>query len=155
LGHFLLTNLLLDVLRAAPRGRVVNVSSVAHYEATGIDWEKLRRPTADPIGRLDYCVSKLCNVLHAKELARRLHGSNVNSYSLHPGVVASDIWRRVPLPLRSVLKRPMLSIEEGARASVYCATATDVSNETGLYYEACRPKRPSPLAEDADLALAL
>ena len=97
LGHFALTELLLDRLKASgPDARIVNVSSDSHYGAHGIDFAVLRRPTATFTGGREYCVSKLCNVLHAQELARRLDAAAVHSYALHPGVVASDIWRRIP-----------------------------------------------------------
>jgi NAD(P)-dependent dehydrogenase (short-subunit alcohol dehydrogenase family) len=124
----------------------VNVSSIGHYRAPGIDYEAVRRPTKSITGMPEYCVSKLGNVLHAQELARRLDGSGVTSYSLHPGAVASDVWRRVPWPVRPLIKRRMLSTEEGAATSLYCATSPDVATDSGHYYDDCRLTEPSPLA---------
>ncbi|HLJ98476.1 MAG TPA: SDR family NAD(P)-dependent oxidoreductase, partial [Streptosporangiaceae bacterium] len=98
LGHFLLTELLLDRLRESAPARVVNVSSEAHYHARGIDFGVLRQRGTGMTGMAQYAVSKLSNVLHVQELARRLDGAGVTTYALHPGVVASDIWRRVPWP---------------------------------------------------------
>jgi retinol dehydrogenase 12 len=152
LGHFLLTELLMDALRAGTPSRIVNVSSQAHYRAKGIDWEALRRPTRTLTGMPEYDVSKLCNVLHAKELARRLEGTRVHTYALHPGVIASDVWRRVPWPVRPVMTAFMKSNEEGAQTSLYCATSEAVAEHTGRYYDDCREKEPSEVAKDAALA---
>jgi retinol dehydrogenase 12 len=145
-GPFLLTALLLDRLRSSAPARIVNVASAAHYSATGIDWDAVRRPTRSVTGMREYSVSKLANVLHAQELARRLEGTGVTTYSLHPGVIASDIWRRVPWPVRSLMKRRMDTPERGARTSLYCATSPDVVGESGRYYDDCRPKEPGAAA---------
>src|SRR5206468_351941 len=99
-GSFLLTRLLLDRIRESAPARIVNVSSIGHYRAPGIDYEAVRRPTKSRTGLPEYFVSKLANVLHAQELARRLHGDGVTTYSLHPGEVATNVWRRVPWPVR-------------------------------------------------------
>ena len=123
LGHFALTAALLDCLAASAPARVVTVSSDAHYQAPGIDFEAVRRPTASRTGLREYAVSKLSNVLFSQELARRAQGRGVTTYALHPGVVASDIWRRVPWPVRPLMKLRMLSTEQGAATSLYCATA--------------------------------
>jgi retinol dehydrogenase 12 len=94
----------------------------------------------------EYCVSKLGNVLHAQELARRLEGSGVTTYSLHPGSIASDVWRRVPWPIRPLITRRMQSPAEGAKTSLYCATSPDVAADSGYYYDGCRRKDPSAAA---------
>jgi NAD(P)-dependent dehydrogenase (short-subunit alcohol dehydrogenase family) len=145
-GPFLLTRLLLDRLRQSAPSRIVNVASEAHRSATGIDFAAVRRPTRTVTGMAEYAVSKLANVLHAQELARRLGGSGVTTYALHPGVVASDIWRRVPWPARQLMKLRMLSPEEGARTSLYCATAPEVAEDSGLYYDDCRRREPGRAA---------
>ena len=151
LGHFALTMLLLDRLTAsapdagAARGaRVVTVASDAHYGAPGIDFDAVRRSTPSFTGQREYAVSKLCNVLFTQELARRV--ADVSSYALHPGVVASDIWRRVPWPARAIIKRRMLTVEQGAVTSVYCATSPAVASESGLYYDKCTVRAPSRVA---------
>lgn len=145
-GPFLLTGLLLDRLRESAPSRIVNVSSIGHYKASGIDYEAVRRPTKSITGFPEYCVSKLGNVLHAQELARRLEETGVTTYSLHPGEIASDVWRRVPWPVRPLMKRRMRPPTEGARTSLYCATSPEVASETGHYYDDCRPKEPSAVA---------
>jgi retinol dehydrogenase 12 len=147
LGHFALTMGLLERLKASgPGARVVNVASDAHYSARGIDFDAVRRRTPTFTGQREYAVSKLCNVLFAQEFARRYCGAGVSSYSLHPGVVASDIWRRVPWPARNVIKRRMLTTEEGAATSVYCATSDAVAADSGLFYDKCAVRAPSQVA---------
>jgi NAD(P)-dependent dehydrogenase (short-subunit alcohol dehydrogenase family) len=86
LGHFALTMGLLERLKTSgPGTRIVNVSSDVHYSPKGIDFDLLRQPTRSFAGMREYAVSKLCNVLFAQELARRLSGTGVASYALHPG----------------------------------------------------------------------
>jgi retinol dehydrogenase-12 len=156
IGPFLLTNLLLPRLRASAQGRIVNVSSIAQMRVKRIDWSVLaRRTTPKRSGFADYAVSKLMNVLHAKELARRLSGTRVTTYALHPGAVASNIWRAVPSPLQWLIKRFMLSNEEGARTPLWCATAPELATTTGRFYTKCREIPPNRLAEDETLATEL
>ena len=154
-GHFLLTQLLLDCLKHSAPARIVTVSSQAHYRAPGIDWDAVRQPTRSATGLPEYGVSKLANALFSAELGRRLAGGGVSTYALHPGVVASDVWRSVPWPFRSLMKLAMISTEEGAATTLHCATSGEVAQETGLYYEKCRVKQPSRLAQDPALAAEL
>jgi retinol dehydrogenase-12 len=146
LGHFALTMALLDRLRASAPSRVVAVSSEAHYTAKGIDFGELRQRGRGMTGMHQYAVSKLCNVLFAQELARREAGTGLTTYALHPGTVASDIWRRVPAPARALIKRRMISTEEGARTPVYCAASPDVAADSGLFYDKCAERQPSKVA---------
>ena len=146
LGHFLLTQLLLERLVSSAPARVVTVSSDAHYNARGIDWDALRRPARGITGLGGYAVSKLCNVLFSQELARRTEGTGVHAYALHPGVVASDIWRRVPWPVRPLVTRNMLTVEQGAQTSLYCATSASVAADSGLFYDKCALRAASPVA---------
>ena len=156
IGPFLLTNLLLPRLREAPQGRVVNVASNAHFMIKQADWSGLeRRTTPKRSGFKDYGMTKLMNVLHAKELARRVSGTRVTTYALHPGAVASNIWRAIPQPIQWVLKRFMLSNEAGAKTPLYCATAPELATATGRYYYKSREGKTSPLAQDAALAREL
>jgi len=146
LGHFALTDALLGCLTDSAPARVVTVSSDAHYSAKGIDFEALRRSARGVTGLHEYAVSKLCNVLFTQELARRTAGTGVTTYALHPGVVASDIWRRVPWPVRPFITRRMLSVEDGAATSLYCATAPEVAQDSGLFYDKCAQRAPSAVA---------
>jgi retinol dehydrogenase-12 len=159
LGHFLLTNLLLDRIResatpAAP-ARVVTVTSKAHFGATGIDFEAVRRRTRSISGYPEYQVSKLANLLFSIELHRRLEGQSVSTYAVHPGVVASDIWRRIPRLFRWYVTRNMIDEEEGAKTTLFCATDPDVADRSGLYWDRSEPRTPSGLATDDALAAEL
>jgi retinol dehydrogenase-12 len=153
LGPYALTEMLLPLLTAAPQGRIVNVASQAHRGAKGINFDSLREFDKGLFGA--YGVSKLANVLYAKELARRLVSTHVTTYSLHPGVVASDIWRKLPAPVRVIAKLFMTSNEKGAQTSVYCATAPELASVSGRYYEKCQEKEPSQVAKDEALARQL
>ncbi len=147
LGHFALTTALLGLLAASAPARVVMVSSNAHYRATGVDFAALRRPTRSLIGFREYSVSKLCNVLFSQELARRLD-NGVTASALHPGVVASDLWNRVPWPVRPLITRRMLTTEQGARTSLYCATAPELAQVSGRFYDNSQERPASPVATE-------
>lgn len=155
LGHFLLTLLLLDRLKESAPARIVNVASRAHSRSRGLDFEALRQPTKTTTGFPEYQDSKLANVLFTAEMRRRLEGSQVTCVSLHPGVVASDIWRRVPWPLRGLMKLFMVTNEEGAQTTLHCATSPQVAQDPALYYNNSKPHKASRLARDPQLAQEL
>jgi NAD(P)-dependent dehydrogenase (short-subunit alcohol dehydrogenase family) len=155
IGHFLLTSLLLDRTKRSAPARIVTVSSKSHYSVSGIDWDAVRQRTKTRTALHEYGVSKLANVLFSAELARRLEGAGVTTYSLHPGVVASDVWRSVPWPFRSLMKLGMISTEKGASTSLYCATSAEAGAQTGLYYDECRAKEASKTGQDRALAADL
>jgi len=150
LGHFLLTNLLLDRLKASAPARIVHVASGSHYKASGIDWAAVQQRTASVSGYPEYTVSKLANVLFSAELARRLDGAGVTSYAVNPGRVATNIWQRMPFPLRQLFKLAMWSAEQGAQSTI--RAATDLEG-TGEYFDKHAVAQP---ASDAgrDIALA-
>ena len=153
LGHYLFTRLLLDRLKEAGTARIVNVASKSHYRARGIDWDSVKQPTKTVTGMREYEQSKLSNVLFTKELARRLAGTGVTTYAVHPGVVATDVWRRVPGMLRWAMKKFMISPEQGAEASLRCATAPELAGQNGRYYDVGgKEAAPNRVADDAELA---
>jgi NAD(P)-dependent dehydrogenase (short-subunit alcohol dehydrogenase family) len=153
LGHFLLTQLLLDTLKASAPARVVTVASRAHLMAyQGLDWPALQQATRSLTGTREYGVSKLANILFSAYLAKVLAGTGVSTYSLHPGVVDTEVWRELPGFLRPLLRlRGLLTPEEGAQTTLYCALQAPAS-ESGLYYDKSRIKTPSRIAQDAQLA---
>jgi len=154
-GPFLLTQLLLDRIKQSAPARIVTVASRAHTRVSGINWDNVRQPTKGKAGLPEYGASKLANVLFSAELGRRLAGTGVTTYALHPGVVATDVWREVPALIRPLIKLMMISTEEGAATTIYCATSPQVSGQTGLYYDKCRVKAASLLGQDAALAAEL
>ena len=155
IGHFLLTQLLLDRIQQSAPARIVTVSSRAHMRASDLDWLALRQSTASKLGLVEYSNSKLANALFSAELARKLAGTGVSTYSLHPGVVATDVWREVPWPFRGLMKLGMISVEQGAATTMHCAAASECAGETGLYYDKCRVKTSSAMAQDPALAAEL
>ncbi|XP_076143525.1 retinol dehydrogenase 12-like [Alosa pseudoharengus] len=156
LGHFLLTNSLLDLLKKSAPSRVVNVSSLAH-EKGEIDFDDINLDRYyDPVK--SYRQSKLANVLFSRELAKRLEGTGVTVYSLHPGVIRTELTRNLTqsIPLWKLMMcsplmlfRPLIkSPWEGAQTTIYCAVDESLQNTSGLYYSDCAPKKTAPQACD-------
>lgn len=150
LAPFLLTNLLLDTLRASAPARVVTVASDAHNGAT-IPFDDLQQTRDRYRGLVAYGQSKLANIMFTYELARRLAGSGVTANTLHPGFVASNFFRSSGALVGNgiVLMRPfMVGVEKGARTSVYLASSPEVASETGQYFVKCKPARSSKASYD-------
>lgn len=147
LGHFAFVTGLLGVLDAAATdgspARVVIVSSDSHYQARPFDETVVRRPTRSVTGLPEYARSKLANVAFTQELTRRMDPTRITANAVHPGVIASDIWRRVPRPVRWMMTRRMASTTEGARTQVWCATDASLATTTGGYFANCTAKPAS------------
>jgi len=157
LAPFLLTNLLLDRLRASAPARIVVTASVEHRKGS-IDPLTLEQDERSWRPMSAYRNSKLANVLFTRELARRLHGSGVVANCLHPGGVQTELGRELPLPMKlgwKLISRSFVTPQEGARTLVYLASATEVGEVSGEYFANCRPARTSPQASDETLARAL
>ncbi len=160
LGPFLLTNLLLERIRASGPSRIVNVASTAHAAARqGIPFDDLQSEHRYA-GMRVYGQSKLANILFTLELARRLEGSGVTANSLHPGTVrtgyGADGDARGLLALGIKIAGPFfLSPAKGARTSIYLASSPEVAGVSGEYFVKCRPKEPRRWAQDPDAARRL
>jgi NAD(P)-dependent dehydrogenase (short-subunit alcohol dehydrogenase family) len=157
LGHFLLTELLRDQLVASAPSRIVVVASEAHRLARrGLPFDDLQSERRFS-GALAYNRSKLANVLHARELARRLAGTGVTANSLHPGYVDSQFARDGDFGFERVqalgARLFAISPEQGAATSVYLASSPDVEGVTGTYFARSKPKREAPKGRD-DIAAA-
>lgn len=162
LGPFLLTLLLLPrILESAP-ARIINVSSKMHMFSSSNDFGQAN--TSRPFSScFSYCQSKLANILFTKELARRLEGTKVSVYCLHPGVIDTEIGRSfdfaffwgVKWIFNNILNKFLNIPEEGAQTSIYCAVEESIANESGKYYEDCQELAPSSTAEDPELAKKL
>jgi len=158
LAPFLLTNLLLERLKASSAGRVVTVSSMAHrsgkLDLDDLNWERRKYSTLGA-----YSASKLANVLFTTELARRLGGSRVTANCLHPGVVATNIFNAmggVGGRVFTVLFRPfLLSPAKGAATSIYLASSPEVATVTGKFFDKCREVTAGSAAQDAAVARRL
>ncbi|NJN43899.1 MAG: SDR family oxidoreductase [Anaerolineae bacterium] len=161
LGYFLLTHLLLDLLKSAPSARVVSVSSSAHYSGI-LDFNDLESKKKYQ-GWQAYANSKLANVLFTYELARRLEGTGVTATVLHPGWVATDfahnnfrglLWFVRPF-YRLAQKLTAITPEEGADTMVYLASSPEVEGVTGKYYYKRREERSLSISYDLEAARRL
>jgi NAD(P)-dependent dehydrogenase (short-subunit alcohol dehydrogenase family) len=176
LGHFLLTELLLDTLKASAPSRIVCVSSVAHAGMRGIygeiDFKDLHFDKREYDPGVAYAQSKLAMVLHALNLARRLEGTGVSAFSVHPGWIRSNLAQGAMRFVQNVLMRPFsgllgtMSWFEGAQTSLHCLLDDDAPNHSGEYYsqnsilypnKENRPggwpmPSPNPRAHDTELA---
>jgi NAD(P)-dependent dehydrogenase (short-subunit alcohol dehydrogenase family) len=151
LAPFLLTHLLLDTLRASAPARVVTVASDAHVGAV-ISFDDLQH-TRDKYRALAvYGQSKLANIMITYALARRLEGSGVTANALHPGVVATSIYRSQNRLFNFATARVMplfaLSPEKGAETAIYLASSPEVATVTGQYFYKRKPKRSSKESYD-------
>ncbi|GAA6082904.1 retinol dehydrogenase 12, partial [Tachysurus ichikawai] len=144
LGHFLLTFLLIGVLKRSAPSRIIVVSSLAHYFGW-IRFHDLHSQGSYNSG-LAYCQSKLANVLFTKELAHKLTGLNVTVNSLHPGTVRSDLVRHSTLMslLFALFSIFLKTAREGAQTSVYCAVAEELHSITGKHFSDCAPASVAP-----------
>lgn len=157
LAPFLLTNLLLDRLRASAPARVVTVSSGAQSMGR-LDMEDLQGERRFR-GMRAYSQSKLANVLFTYELARRLEGTGVTATTLHPGVVRTGLGADDPPLMFRILgpvMRPFMKTpEQGAETSVYLASSPEVEGVTGTYFANKQPKRTHEISYDEAVAARL
>ncbi|KAM8963983.1 retinol dehydrogenase 13 isoform 2-T2 [Lycaon pictus] len=161
-GHFLLTNLLLDKLKASAPSRIINLSSLAHVaghiDFDDLNWEKRKYDT-----KAAYCQSKLAVILFTKELSRRLQGTGVTVNALHPGVARTELGRHTGMHSSAfssftlgpifwlLVKSPQLA----AQPSTYLAVAEELEGVSGKYFDGLQEKAPAPEAEDEEVAQRL
>jgi retinol dehydrogenase 12 len=151
LDYFLLTDLLLDRLKAAPAARIVSVSSMAHTMTKGINFADVEYKTGYS-GWTVYAQSKLANIMFTYELARRLEGSTVTANALHPGFVDTGFGHNnggvmgtgMALVQKIVAKKP----EQGAATSIYLATSPEVAGVSGKYFDNKKAKKSSDASYD-------
>ncbi|XP_042536769.1 retinol dehydrogenase 14 [Dipodomys spectabilis] len=159
LGHFLLTHLLLGLLKSSAPSRIVVVSSKL-YKYGDINFEDLN---SEQSYNKSFCYSrsKLANILFTRELARRLEGTNVTVNVLHPGIVRTNLGRHIHIPL---LARPLFSLVswaffksplEGAQTSIYLASSPEVEGVSGRYFGDCKEEELLPKAMDESVARKL
>ena len=160
LSHFLLTNLLLDVIKASAPARIINVSSASHKGAK-INFDDLQSEKSYR-GLSVYGQSKLANVLFTYELARRLEGTNVTANALHPGVVLTGfgannagIFRLLFRVFQTVARPFMLSPERGAETSIHLASSPEVEGVTAKYFVKKEPVPSNDISYETDVAQRL
>ena len=156
LGHFLLVHQLLDQVKQA-QGRIVILSSAAHTTPVngGIDFENLDGASGYSPWRF-YGQSKLANLLHARELARRLQGTGVTVNALHPGIIKTNLGRDAGgflIAAVGLLAIPfMKNVGQGAATQCYLAAHPDLEGVSGAYFADCKETRTSAWGRDDDLA---
>uniref|UniRef100_UPI00398F6B89 dehydrogenase/reductase SDR family member 13-like n=1 Tax=Pristiophorus japonicus TaxID=55135 RepID=UPI00398F6B89 len=159
LGHFLLTQLLLDRLKQCAPSRIVVLASKA-YRIGKIDFNDLDPPHNGIIqGFQNYSFSKLCNILFARELANCLEGTNITCYSVHPGCVNTEVFRDLKF-WQKVLFVPIIALffqtpADGAQTSIYCAVQEDIEKFSGRYFADCKVQEVLPHARDDAVARKL
>jgi len=157
LAYFLLTNLLLETMKASAPARIINVSSDAHSRGK-IDFDNLQGERSySSFG--PYGSSKLANILFTTELARRLEGTGVTVNALHPGLTSTGFGKNNPGFLMKIMGTviPLIarSPEKGAETSIYLASSPEVHNITGKYFVDCNVTQPAPQAADTAVARRL
>ncbi|KAK9953102.1 hypothetical protein ABG768_017125 [Culter alburnus] len=156
LGHFLLTYLLLDLIKRSTPARIITISSMVHQFGT-INLEDLNSEKNYDKQKA-YAQSKLANILFTRSLAKKLEGTGVTTYAIHPGVVQTDLWRHMNIVLQVGLwlSKPLTkTTAQGAQTSIYCAVAPELETESGKYYSDCAPAKCSQAAMDDETAQRL
>ncbi len=150
LAPFLLTHLLLNTLKASAPARIVNVASDAHKQGKmnfpDLEFEKKYSSLKS------YAQSKLANILFTKKLSQKLKGTSVTTNCLHPGVVSTNLFDKMPKLLMGVMNLFMISPEKGAQTTIYLATSPEVENVSGEYFAKSKSKKPAPQALRQDTA---
>jgi NAD(P)-dependent dehydrogenase (short-subunit alcohol dehydrogenase family) len=161
LGHFLLTNRLLPLLRAAAATsqpgtvRILSVSSTGHTSSPGVDWDDLQQTREWASGK-SYCLAKLCNILFTRELAKRLAADGIVANSMHPGVIASNFVNHAEPGMKSYMETlNLLPPEAGADTLVWLATAPEAGKVTGGYFHKREALSPASAALDEKAAARL
>ena len=152
LAYFLLTGLLLDVLRQSAPSRIVNVASTAHSRGV-IDFDDLQLATHYR-GWQAYANTKLMNIVFTYELARRLEGTNVTANCLHPGVIKTGLMRNFSGVVQvawNATGRFFKQADDGAETPVYLASSPDVDGVTGKYFKNCQPLGTSQQSYDREV----
>ncbi len=153
LAPFLMTNLLLDLIKRSAPARIVNVASDAHYRAK-INFDDIGFDKSYPIMGA-YSQSKLANVLFTKHLAELLKDQNITVNCLMPGVVATDLMRDYNQIIRFFFKLIFISPQKGAETIIYLAKSKDVNGVTGEYFDKCQIKKASEEAYNMEIAKKL
>ncbi|XP_057190804.1 retinol dehydrogenase 12 isoform X2 [Triplophysa rosa] len=153
LGHFLLTSLLIDLLKRSAPSRIINLSSMAH------SWGTIRLDDVNSErnyhSRRAYGQSKLAIILFTRSLAKKLKDTGVTAYAVHPGVVRTELKRHMNLGLLIMWKvvRPFTKTPvQGAQTTIYCAVQPELDKESGGYYSNCGPSTCTRAARDDEMA---
>ncbi|CAH1261991.1 RDH12 [Branchiostoma lanceolatum] len=162
LGHFLLTNLLLDLLKKSAPSRVVSVSAYAHHAGIlnwgDLQWEKREYDPLESFGD-----SKIALIYFTRTLAKKMEGTGVTTYCLHPGIIKTDQYQHIATslgPWRSVFINIVASwfgktLVHGAQTTIHCAVTEGLEDKTGQYFTDCWPREPGYRTKDENVARML
>ena len=158
MNYFVVTNILLDRLKATPGARIVSTASEAHKSGK-LDFDDLQSAKSYSTFRV-YGTSKLCNILFTRELARRVDGTGVTANCLHPGFVGTRLGQNnaTNFFIKALARTIMtfgISPEEGAKTIIHLASSPDVATISGEYFYKCKVAEPSLAAQDDDAAKRL
>ncbi len=159
IGHFLLTNLILDNVKAAGNARIINLSSIAHNSTRELNLDDINYEKEEYSGWKAYSRSKYCNILFTKELAKRLEKDGITVNAVHPGGVRTEIAEKNAnwyTKLGWTIMKPfMITVEKGAATSIYLASSPDVSGKTGHYWVKSKQEWSNRPSQDEANWLAL
>jgi len=159
IGHFLLTNLILDNVKAAGNARIINLSSIAHNSTRELNLDDINYANEEYSGWKAYSRSKYCNILFTKELAKRLEKDEITVNAVHPGGVRTEIAEKNAnwyTKLGWTIMKPfMITVEKGAATSIYLASSLDVSDKTGHYWVKSKQEWSNRPSQDEANWLAL
>lgn len=159
LGHFLLTNLLMENLKAADKARIINLSSIAHKSTRELDLNDINFEKAAYDGWKSYSRSKFCNILFTNELAKRLEGTGITANAVHPGGVRTEIAEKNAnwyTKLGWIVMKPfMVTVEDGAKTSIHLASSPDAEGESGGYWVKSKKFFSNRPSQDPETAAAL
>lgn len=159
LGHFLLTNLLMENIKVADQARIINLASIAHKYTRELDLDDINFEKQKYDGWKSYSRSKFCNILFTRELAKRLEGTGITVNSVHPGGVRTEIAEKNAnwyTKLGWILAKPlMVTTEDGAKTSVFLASSKEGGEITGGYWVKCKQHHSNRPSQKPELAAAL
>ena len=159
IGHFLLTNLILENVKAAGNARIINLASIAHKSTRELNFDDLNYEKEEYGGWKSYSRSKFCNILFTKELAKRLEGTGITVNAVHPGGVRTEIAEKDAnwyTKLGWIVMKPfMITVEKGAATSIHLASSPKVEGITGKYWVRSKKAWSNRPSQDPELAKAL
>ncbi|MCF8459269.1 MAG: SDR family oxidoreductase [Flavobacteriales bacterium] len=156
IGHFLLTNLILDNIKASGKARIINLSSIAHKSTRALNFDDINYQKEDYGGWKSYSRSKFCNILFTKELALRLEKDGITVNAVHPGGVRTEIAEKNAnwfTKLGWIVMKPlMITVEKGAATSIHLASSPQVEGISGHYWAMSKQYWSNKPSQDPELA---
>jgi NAD(P)-dependent dehydrogenase (short-subunit alcohol dehydrogenase family) len=147
LGHFLLTNLLLDELKASPQARVITITAPSTTRLNFGDLQGERKFNALSA----FGASKMCNLLFTYELARRLAGTQVTANALHPGLMKSNLMSEAPAPIRWLTRLFSTTPERASLSLLHLASSPELASVSGRFFKGMKPSASNAYSRDEEV----